>query len=271
MRTHLLIIDPQNDFCDIEGAALPVAGANDDLHRLAGLIEARAAQLDGITVTLDSHPSVAVERTSFWRSADGEAMPPFTFVTAEDVAAGRYRPRDPGLTPQVMAMLQQLGAAGKPGMVVWPVHCVTATWGHNIQADVARALAGWEMAHQRAVTKVLKGEYPLSEHFGVFEADAPVASEPRTQFNRALAASLASGADVIAIAGQASSHCVAASYDQFMRFLARAPAFAPQVVLLRDCMSPVPGFEPLADALFERARAAGTRVMSADEFAQTLG
>ena len=196
-------------------------------------------------------------------------MPPFTFVTAAEVRAGVYRPRDARLPPQVLAMLEQLAAAGKDGIVVWPVHCVTGTWGHNIHADLARALAAWEMAHQRAVTKLLKGEYPLTEHFGVFEADAPVASVPGTQFNTALATSLATSADVIEIAGQASSHCVAASHDQFMRFLAHRPA-APRVVLLRDCMSPVPGFEPLADALIERARAAGTQVMTADAFARTM-
>jgi hypothetical protein len=55
-----------------------------------------------------------------------------------------------------------------------------------------------------------------------------------------------------------------------MRFLARSPAFAPRVVLLRDCMSPVPGFEQLADELFERAHAAGTGVMTVDEFEQSL-
>ena len=160
--------------------------------------------------------------------------------------------------------------AGKGGMVIWPVHCVTGTWGHNIHSDVARSLAAWELAHQRAVTKVLKGEYPLSEHFGVFEADAPVPSVPGTQFNTVLAASLAHAADVIAIAGEASSHCVAASYDQFMRYLASVAAPAPRVVLLQDAMSPVTGFEPMAAALFERARAAGTQVMSVDAFASSL-
>jgi nicotinamidase-related amidase len=30
-HANLLIIDPQNDFCDIEGVALPVASANEDL------------------------------------------------------------------------------------------------------------------------------------------------------------------------------------------------------------------------------------------------
>jgi nicotinamidase-related amidase len=270
MHTQLLIIDPQNDFCDIEGAALPVAGANQDLRRLARFIGSNAERINGITVTLDSHASVAVERTTFWLGSDGQPVAPFTFITADDVIAGVYRPRDAGLTDQVVRMLEQLTAAGKGGMVVWPVHCVTGTWGHNIQIDVAQSLAAWEMTHQRAVTKVLKGEYPLTEHFGVFEADAPVAAVPATQFNTVLASSLAEGADVIAIAGQASSHCVAASYDQFMRFLARSPAFAPQVVLLRDCMSPVPGFEKLADELFERAREAGTEVMTVEAFRQSL-
>lgn len=270
MHTQLLIIDPQNDFCDIEGAALPVAGANDDLQRLARFIEANVDRIDGITVTLDSHASVAVERTTFWLGSDDQPVAPFTFITAADVVAGVYRPRNARVTNQVVDMLEQLAATGKGGMVVWPVHCVTGTWGHNIQSDVVRTLAAWEMSHQRAVTKVLKGEYPLTEHFGVFEADAPVPEVPSTQFNTALASSLAEGADVIAIAGQASSHCVAASYDQFMRFLARSPARAPRVVLLRNCMSPVPGFEKLADDLFDRARAAGTAVMSVDEFRQTI-
>lgn len=270
MRTKLLIIDPQNDFCDIAGAALPVAGADEDLQRLARFIEANQGRISDITVTLDSHASVAVERTTFWLGRDGLLIPPFTFITATDVLAGSYRPRNAGLTSQVVAMLEQLAGAGKEGMVVWPVHCVTGTWGHNIHSDVARSLAAWEMTHQRAVAKVLKGEYPLTEHFGVFEADAPVPSVPGTLFNTVLATSLAEGADVIAIAGQASSHCVAASYDQFMRFLAKTPALAPRVVLLRDCMSPVPGFEKLADALFERARAAGTGVMTVDEFAQFI-
>ena len=271
MRTKLLIIDPQNDFCDIEGASLPVAGADDDLKRLATFIETHAERVASITVTLDSHASVAVERTTFWLKRDGSAVDAFTFITAESVHTGEYRPRDPSLTAQVVGMLEQLSAAGKVGMVVWPVHCVTGTWGHNIHGDLAHSLATWEMAHQRAVVKVLKGEYPLTEHFGVFEADAPVSSVASTQFNSALASSLASGADLVVIAGQASSHCVAASYDQFMRFLEQSTAPKPQVILLKDCMSSVPGFERLADELFDRARAAGTLVLNVDELSARLG
>ena len=150
---HLLIIDPQNDFCDIAGAALPVPGADADLQRLARFLGHHAAAVAGITVTLDSHATVAVERTTFWLDAAGEAVAPFTFITAEQVRTAEFRPRAENLAAAVLAMLDQLAAAGRPGLVVWPVHCVTGTWGHNIHSALAEALAGWELSHQRAVTK----------------------------------------------------------------------------------------------------------------------
>lgn len=256
---QLLIIDPQNDFCDIEGAALPVAGACADLQRLTDFMQ--AVPLDGITVTLDSHASVAVERTTFWVDAKGKAPAPFTFVTAQDVLARTLTPRNSALTSAVLSMLKQLEVKGRPGLVIWPVHCVTGTWGHNVYAPLSAALADWELAHQRSVRKVLKGEYPLTEHFGVFEADAPDAQVASTQFNTALAHAVTQGVDVLFLAGEAGSHCVAASFDQLAAYL-DGQTTRPRVVLLTDCMSPVPGFEAQQTALLERARAWGADTLT---------
>lgn len=261
----LLIIDPQNDFCDIPGAALPVAGASADLQRLATFIA--ATPLDGITVTLDSHASVAVERTTFWKTPDGSAPAPFTFVTKDDVVSGKFIPRDAALTSQVRTMLDQLAHAGRPGLVVWPVHCVTGTWGHNIYSTLADQLAQWEFRQQRAARKVLKGEYPLTEHFGVFEADAPDAAVPSTQFNNTLAAELTQGVDVLFVAGEAGSHCVASSVDQLTRYLDRQGGSRPRVILLSDCISPVTGFEADQQAFVQRASAWGAEVMTSVEAA----
>jgi nicotinamidase-related amidase len=265
---QLLIIDPQNDFCDIAGAALSVAGASADLARLTGFMQ--AVTLDSITVTLDSHASVAVERTTFWTDAKGDALAPFTFVTAADVLAGTLVPRHSAYTPAVVAMLRQLEARGREGLVIWPVHCVTGTWGHNIYAPLADALAAWELQHQRSVRKVLKGEYPLTEHFGVFEADAPDAQVASTQFNTALARNVTHQVDVLFLAGEAGSHCVAASFDQLAAYL-QQQATRPRVVLLTDCMSPVPGFEAQQTALLERARAFGADTMTSAQAISTFG
>jgi len=270
MTTTLLIIDPQNDFCDIAGAALPVTGANQDMQRLAAFIQALGAQLNDITVTLDSHASVAVERTTFWTDAHGAPVPAFTFITEADVANGIYRPRQSAHTSTVLAMLRQLAQRGRAGLVVWPVHCVTGTWGHNIHGAVAEQLQTWEMAQQKAVRKVLKGEYPLTEHFGVFEADAPDAQVPSTQFNTGLARDVSQGVDVLLVAGEASSHCVAASIDQLMRYLDQHTGARPRIVLLSDCMSPVSGFEALSQAFVQRAKAWGAEVMRTDEAAALI-
>jgi nicotinamidase/pyrazinamidase len=265
---QLLIIDPQNDFCDSPGAALPVAGAVADLQRLAGFID--GTPLDGITVTLDSHPSVAVERTSFWCAADGSDVAPFTFITTQDVQNGVYLPKSQALTERVLAMLAQLAARERAGLVVWPIHCVTGTWGHNIQPDLMQQLNVWESMKQRAVRKVLKGEYFLTEHFGVFEADAPDASVPSTLFNSALANDLLSGTTTLFIAGQASSHCVAASFDQLVGYIREKNMAMPRMVLLKDCMSPVTGFEADAAAFFDRATAVGAELLTAQEAARVF-
>ena len=72
--TQLLVIDPQNDFCDLPAShrragstpSLPVAGAHADMQRLADFIRARGGQIDAITVTLDSHQRFDIANPDFW-------------------------------------------------------------------------------------------------------------------------------------------------------------------------------------------------------------
>ena len=46
MKVHLLVIDPQIDFMDLPGSALPVTGANADMDRLAGFVRKYGKKLD---------------------------------------------------------------------------------------------------------------------------------------------------------------------------------------------------------------------------------
>ena len=72
--TQLLVIDPQNDFCDLPAShrpacstpSLPVAGAHADMQRLAAFIRTQGHQLDAITVTLDSHQRFDIANPDFW-------------------------------------------------------------------------------------------------------------------------------------------------------------------------------------------------------------
>ena len=110
---HLLIIDPQNDFCDLPevylprrtgehtpGPALPVPGAHGDMLRVADLIGRGGAGLGSISITLDSHHRLDIAHPMFWMDSDGKAVSPFTEITAANVVDGKYAPRDPASRPR---------------------------------------------------------------------------------------------------------------------------------------------------------------------------
>ena len=255
MAYDLLIIDPQNDFLDIDGATLPVTGANADMDRLALWLTQHGQDVGSITVTLDSHASVGIERTTFWLHGDGKPVDPFTLISAADIEAGKFKPRHPEREPEVLVYLRALEGDAKRQLIVWPVHCVVGTWGHNIHQGLSVALAQWEAHSGKVVDKVLKGQNPMTEQYSAFKAEVPRDDDLRTALRRDLIDSLAKSENTLLIAGEASSHCVAASVDDLLEHL---PAVRlRQLVLLTDCMSPVGGFADSAQAMMDRAHAQG--------------
>lgn len=263
MNARLLIIDPQNDFCDIGGAALPVPGANADMRRLAAFMNAGRARLTDLIITLDSHASVGIERTTFWATADGESVPPFTQISERDVHEGKFRPRDASRTYQVTAYLHALERGGRYQLMVWPVHCVLGTWGHNIHSEVADEVARWEEHAQRPVFRVLKGMNPMTEQYSAIQAEVPSAADPQTQTNHQLLARARPSDGILFVAGEAASHCVAATLEHM--FADMTSEQKRRVVVLRDCMSPVAGFQQSAVAFFDRVSGQGARVMTSVE------
>jgi nicotinamidase/pyrazinamidase len=278
---QLLIIDPQNDFCDVPAAwrpvdpltgaatlpALPVAGAHADMQRTAALIREGGAGLAEITITLDSHHHVDIAHPTFWQSADGAAVAPFTTIVAAQVRAGEFAPRDAAALPRTLAYLDELEARGRYTLMVWPVHCEIGSWGHGVHADVRAAYNAWEEARLRGVRKLTKGENPWTEHYSAIQAEVPDADDPRTQLDAALIAEL-DRADMLLIAGEAGSHCVRATTEHIV---ANLPGGRPErVVLLTDCMSPVGGFEAQQDEFLAQMRAKGVQLMTSGEALQLL-
>ena len=241
MSQHLLIIDPQNDFCDIPGAALPVTGADADMRKLAALLREQGAQIDAITVTLDSHQRLDIAHPGFWQTRQGEAVTPFTQITAAQIRAGDFVPREASARPRALAYAEALEAQGRYTLMIWPVHCEIGTWGHNVHAELHAALVEWQLAHQRNVSYVIKGTNPWTEHYSALQAEVPD-DDPGTQLNRSLIEQL-KAYDHVLVAGEASSHCVKATVEHLVAHLKPA-----QLTLLRDCMSPVGGFEAQAEA-----------------------
>lgn len=253
-RIHLLVIDPQNDFCDLPANHLPsdplspgaylqpqlaVPGAHADMLRLATMVNSAPKAFSEITVTLDSHHRVGIERPALWVNADGSEMQPFTQITAADVRSGRYLPRNLAHTARIVSYLDALEAAGRYVHMVWTPHCEIGTWGHCVHADLRAAYNTWEQRELGIVNKVFKGTNPWTEHFSAIQAEVPDAADPSTLLNRPLLANLAQ-ADIVVIAGEAGSHCVRATTEHIVDNLVGVES---KVVLLTDCISPVTGFE----------------------------
>lgn len=280
-KIALLIIDPQNDFCDLPKSYLPtsqfsevalepqlaVAGAHADMLRLADFMHRGQAGLSNIIVTLDSHHRVGIERPALWKNADGTPMQPFTQIRAADVRAGKYLLRDPRHTERVLAYLDALEAGGRYIHMVWTPHCEIGTWGHNVHADVRAAYIHWEEQNLGVVSKVFKGSNPWTEHYSAVQAEVPVTDDPNTHTNQALLADLKS-ADLVLIAGEAGSHCVKATTEHIVQNF--GPANLSKLVILQDTISPVGGFEAqYADFLKDMA-GRGLQLSTTREFLPEL-
>jgi len=274
---HLLIVDPQNDFCDLPAQhlppdplrpgerlrpALPVPGADADMHRLAGFIERNGSKFSAIHVTLDSHHPLHIANPGWWTDPAGSAPAPFTAITAEDVHAGRWRARDPRLQAHSLAYVAALEAGGRHTLVVWPEHCLIGHWGHNVHAAVAAQLDAWARRQLAAVDYILKGSNPRTEHYSAVAAEVADPADPGSALNRRLIETLAQ-ADAIVVAGETSSHCVAGTVRDIADHFAAADIR--KLVLLRDCCSAVGGFEAQGERFVRELTARGMRLAASTD------
>ncbi len=271
MKLHLLVIDPQNDFCDLPPElgtpALPVPGAHADMLRVADIIARGGAGLSAISVTLDSHHRIDIAHPAFWMDGAGAPVPPFTQITVADVAQGRFAPRDASALPRVMRYLEQLESAGRYTLMVWPTHCEIGSWGQNVHGAVRAAYNAWEESTLHTASKIVKGTNPWTEHYSAIRAEVPDADDDSTQLNSAFIAALAAS-DRVYITGEAGSHCVKATTEHIVEHW--DPAALSKLVLVTDCMSPVTGFEQQYQDFIVAMRARGVQVAQAGDVVAEL-
>ncbi len=287
---QLLLIDPQNDFCDLPpdwcpvdplsgqtiAPALPVSGAHADMLRLAELIRAGADGISTITLTLDAHHRFDIAHPTFWQIGEGSEgsergaggpVAPFTSITAAQVRASSFAPKDPAMLPRALAYLDALERHGRYTLMVWPVHCEIGSWGQALHPALKAACNHWEERHLAVAQTVSKGSNPWTEHYSALQAEVPDANDAATQLNHALIADL-DRADLILIGGEASSHCVRATTEHLVDNLPFGQRS--KIVLLTDCMSPVGGFDAQQREFLDDMAQRGLRLATSAEMLPAL-
>ena len=263
MKTHLVIIDPQTDFCDPSGA-LYVKGAEDDIRRLAAMVRRLASRLDDIHVTLDSHRLIDVAHPVFWKDSNGNNPAPFTIITAADVESGRWTPVLTTVYRRMLEYVRTLEANQRYPLCIWPPHCLIGSMGHTVMPELLAALQAWEQQRFGMVDFVTKGSNPWTEHYSAVCADVPDPEDPGTQINTRFIQTLMD-ADLVVIAGEAGSHCLANTVRDIADNFGDDSAVR-RLVLLQDATSPVPGFEPYQETFLRDMTARGMQVTTTREF-----
>jgi len=268
MQIHLLVIDPQNDFCDPAGN-LAVPGANEDMERLAKMIAKMGNRLDDIHVTLDSHLPLHIAHPIMWMDSQGNNPPPFTLISKDDVVNGVWRmskPMQKQGVPYDMHYVEELEKNGRYVLCIWPPHCLIGTLGHAIIPVLSDQLVEWQNSNLAYARYVSKGSNILTEHYSAIRADVEDPGDPTTQLNMEMI-NILQDPEIqdILISGEASSHCV---YNTIQDI---ADNFGEdnikKFVFLEDASSAVPGFEPLALEFVSKMTARGMRISTTTDYA----
>ena len=263
MNTQALIIDPQRDFCDPVNGKLYVPGAEKDMARLTTLLTRLGESVSAIHITLDSHHYRNIAHPVWWRDAAGNPPEPFTIITTEDIETGKWRTARAEDDEYSRGYVWRLAENGRYPLCIWPYHCLIGTPGHAVAPELFPALTEWGGATGRLVNFVRKGENPRTEHYSAIRADVPDPTDPATQVNTALINQL-SQADVIFVAGEALSHCVANTIRDLVDAAGDA-SFIKRLVLLTDACSPVAGFENYAHEFLSEMQPRGLRTAATTE------
>ena len=285
VRICLLAVDVQNTFCipefELFIAGRSGTGAVDDNRRLCEFVYRNLGEITQIFPSLDTHHAMQVFHAIWLVDADGNHPDPYTLVSAEDVASGRWRANPAvaealGIDPDYAARhlvhyTRRLAGGGKYDLTIWPYHAMLGGIGHALVSAFEEAVFFHGVARLSNPEFQVKGGNPLTEHYSMLgpEVTEGPDDDPLDGRNKQLIEKLLRF-DAVIVAGQAKSHCLAWTIDDLLEEEGLGSRLAERTYLLEDCTSPVvvPGvvdYTDEADAAFERYAAAGLHIVRSTE------
>jgi nicotinamidase-related amidase len=289
-KVGLLVIDAQNTFCHPSGelfvAGPTGTGAVDDAIRLVEFGYRNLGAISAIDCTLDTHRAYAVFHPSFLVDEQGNHPAPFTMVSHKDIVDGTWKP-SPFMTSALGISLMaaerhlehytaELETAGRYALTIWPYHGMLGDKGHCLVSGLA------ELANFHGLTRgaqpgfEVKGTHPLVENYSVLGPEVTQLFNGTPVPRNVSFIEKLLKYDVLVIAGQAKSHCVAWTIDDLLGDIQKQdPQLARKVYLLEDCTTPIVvkdasgtvlvDYGPDANAAFDRFRNAGMHIVKSTD------
>ena len=241
-RVLFIGIDVQQDF--MEKGALGVPGAHGDVERMTRFIYENMDAISNIAVSIDTHTPHQIFHPCWWIDEQGSNPAPYTTVTLADLDSGKWKAViNPIASRDYVGHFEQ---DGKKTLCIWPYHCIQGTIGCALENQFANMVYFHSVAKKAIVQRLVKGQDPLSEMYGVIKPEYDTKGYINLDFLNKL-----EQYDKIVIAGEAKSHCVLESIQQILEYYENRPEITRKIYILEDCMSPIPGFEKVTDSAFE--------------------
>lgn len=288
VKIGVLGIDIQNTFCHPSGelfvGGASGTGAVDDSVRFVEFLYRNLGVISGIDCTLDTHRMYAVFHPSFLVDEQGNHPAPFTQVTNADVRAGVWKPSPFAASATGLNLMwlsahlenytAKLEKKGRYALTIWPYHGVLGDKGHNLVSGLAEVANFHGLVRGAQPGFEVKGTNPLVENYSVLGPEVTELHNGSSIHRNTRFIEKLLKYDVLVIAGQAKSHCVAWTIDDLLGDITKQdPSLTKKVYLLEDCTTPIVvkdpasgavvyDYGPDADAAFDKFRNAGMHVVN---------
>lgn len=291
-RICLLLIDVQNTFClpdfELFVAGQSGLGAVEDNRRLCEFIYRHLGVISTIVSTMDTHQAMQVFHPIFWINGVGEHPAAMSTISLEEVEQGVWQV-NPAVVDSVgkgdyqalhnyaLHYVRQLNLDSKYPLTIWPYHSLVGGISHALVSAVEEALFFHCIARNSQTRYEIKGDNPLTENYSVLSPEVlddhegkPIAQKRTGLINYLLEY------DLLLIAGQAKSHCLAWTVSDLLSEIEQRDAsLAQKVYLLEDCTSPVVvpdlvDYTKQADEAFQRFAKAGMQIVKSTDGIECL-
>lgn len=241
-KVLFLGIDVQQDFMD--HGALGVPGANGDVECMTGFIYRNMDKISNIAVSIDTHTPHQIFHPCWWIDENGNNPAPYTLISLADLDSGKWRAV---INPVASRdYVEHLERDGKKTLCIWTYHCIQGTTGCALENQFSNMIYFHSVAKKSVVQRLVKGQDPLSEMYGVIKPEYDTKNYINLDFLNKL-----EQYDKIIIAGEAKSHCVMESIKQILEHYQARPDITQKIFILEDCMSVIPGFEDATAQAFK--------------------
>lgn len=229
-RALFIGIDVQQDFMD--NGALGVPGAHGDVERMTRFIYNNMDKISNIAVSIDTHTPHQIFHPCWWIDENGNNPAPYTPITLADLDSGKWRAVIHPIESR--DYVEHLEKDGKKTLVVWSYHCIQGTTGCALENQFSNMIYFHSVAKKSVVQRLVKGQDPLSEMYGVIKPEYDTNGYINLDFLNKI-----EKFDKVIIGGEARDYCVYETLKQMFDFHKDHTETLKRIYVLEDCMSAI--------------------------------